>query len=116
MINEKVWYKTNCNENKVEEVLFLNKDEVAKIFNSEEILKRGYFCVEIELVELVDIETVSQLQHDLLGRAGMEIDNEPITSDGVNVTFSVTPEVAEKYNSLLEFCISEWTLIIAQSE
>ena len=63
-MNKKVWYKTNCNKNKVEEVLFLNKDEVAEIFNSEEILKRGYYCEEIKHV--IKIETVSQLQHELL--------------------------------------------------
>ena len=122
MINEKVWYKTNCNENKVEEVLFLNKNEVAKIFNSEEILKRGYYCVEIEIV--VDIETVSQLQHDLLVRAGMDATTEPKAifnspspdKDGIHVTFRVTLEVAEKYNSLLKFCIEEYKAIIAQSE
>lgn len=68
------------------------------------------------IVSEVDIETVSQLQHDLLVKAGMEIDNELIASDGINVTFRVTSDVAEKYNSLLEFAISEWTLIIAQSE
>ena len=66
--------------------------------------------------ELVNIETVSQFQHKLLIDAGMLFTTEPFASDGVNVTFSVTPEVAKKYNSLLEFAMSEWTLIIAQSE
>jgi hypothetical protein len=112
MNNEKVWYKTNCNENKVEEVLFLNKDEVAEIFNSEEILKRGYYCEEIKLV--VDIETVSQLQHELLVRAGMPITTEPIDSDGINVTFRVTTEVGQEYHTLLAFAIDEYKDIIAQ--
>lgn len=66
--------------------------------------------------ELVNIETVSQFQHKLLIDAGMPFTTQPFASDGVNVTFSVTPEVAEKYNSLLEYDISEWKLIIAQNE
>ena len=53
---QKSWYKTNCNKNKVEEVLFLNEDEVAEIFNSEEILKKGYFCEEISKKDL-EVET-----------------------------------------------------------
>ena len=46
----------------------------------------------------------------------MPITTEPLSSDGINVTFSVTAEVAKKYDSLLGFAISEWKLIIAQSE
>lgn len=71
---------------------------------------------DIILDDTVDVETVSQLQMDLLVRAGMPDYIEAKATDGINVTFRVTSEVAEKYNSLLEFAISEWTLIIAQSE
>jgi len=73
---------------------------------------------EVVFDELVNIETVSQFQHKLLVDAGMDATTEPVVSDGngINVTFQVTPEVAEKYNSLLEYDISEWKLIIAQSE
>lgn len=73
---------------------------------------------DIVFEELVNIETVSQFQHKLLVDAGMDATTEPVVSDGngINVTFQVTPEVAEKYNSLLEYDISEWKLIIAQSE
>jgi len=101
-------------------------NSVTRLYNRVQTMTKGnhnnylYFPhleEKCEVVnQLVNIETVSQLQHDLLVKAGMDATNELIASDGINVTFRVTSDVAEKYNSLLEFCIEEYKAIIAQSE
>jgi len=80
-----------------------------------------YFPHLEEEVELVDVETVSQLQMDLLVRAGMPITTEPVTSEEVTddgpkktkVTFKVTLEIAEKYQELLTYSIKEYKIIIS---
>ena len=65
--------------------------------------------------ELVNIETVSQFQHDLLVKAGMPITTEPIEQGDI-VTFRVAPEIGQEYFTLLAFAIEEYKTIIAQSE
>ncbi len=64
-------------------------------------------------MDTVDIETVSQLQMDLLVRAGMDATTEPIEQGDI-VTFRVTPEVGQEYHTLLAFAIDEYKDIIAQ--
>jgi len=70
---------------------------------------------DIVVDDTVDIETVSQLQMDLLVRAGMDATTEPIEQGDI-VTFRVTPEVGQEYHTLLAFAIDEYKDIIAQND
>ena len=57
--------------------------------------------------DTVGIITHSQLQHDLLVKAGMNALQQPSDSFDGLVTFRVTSEVGEKYNSLYKNFLSE---------
>ena len=80
--------------------------------NAEKHLNYMYFPhleeeAGIVFDDTVGIITHSQLQHDLLVKAGMNALQQPSDSFDGLVTFRVTSEVGEKYNSLYKNFLSE---------
>lgn len=100
-------------------------NSVTRLYNRVQTMTKGnhnnylYFPHledECEVVlDTVDVETVSQLQMNLLVRAGMDATTEPIEQGDI-VTFRVTPEVGQEYYTLLGYAIDEYKNIIAQNE